>query len=375
MMWLIGGFYCFVLWLIFDKFKLLRLSLPIAIVAASIGPALILSLLFCSQYYHPYSSKVIAFQKVIPIRPQLAEKVRVTRIAVQPNSPIKKGDVLFEVDTSPYDKAIANLLAAVDQSIQGIEVAKASVAIADASVKRAKGDLEFMSRERARQKELLPNGAITQEEYEDTLTRYQQAASALDQSEATNKQSRLSVQVSEAKLRQAQTSLEDARYDREQTTIVAPADGYVTNLQLQIGMLVGGALSQPVMSFVQDRTEEEQGVVIALIDQKNYLLVKQGQYAEVIMNSYPGQVFTGRVQNAIDVSGSGQLTASGALPEMLGTSAATKFAVKIVLDEGKSLRLPAGSNGQAAIYTEHVPIAGIPIMVVIRAQSWLRFVL
>lgn len=375
MMWLIGGFYCFVLWLIFDKFKLLRLSLPIAIVAASIGPALILSLLFCSQYYHPYSSKVIAFQKVIPIRPQLADKVRVTRIAVQPNSPIKKGDVLFEVDTSPYDKAIVNLLAAVDQAIQGIEVAKASVAIADASVKRAKGDLEFMSRERARQKELLPNGAITQEEYEDTLTRYQQAASALDQSEATNKQSRLSVQVSEAKLRQAQTSLEDARYDREQTTILAPADGYVTNLQLQIGMLVGGALSQPVMSFVQDRTEEEQGVVIALIDQKNYLLVKQGQYAEVILNSYPGQVFTGRVQNAIDVSGSGQLTASGALPEMLGTSAATKFAVKIVIDEGKSLRLPAGSNGQAAIYTEHVPIAGIPIMVVIRAQSWLRFVL
>jgi hypothetical protein len=55
----------------------------------------------------------------------------------------------------------------------------------------------------------------------------------------------------------------------------------VSNLQLQKGMLIGGPGAASVMSFVQDRNESNWGVVIVLFGQRNYLLIKPDQYAEV----------------------------------------------------------------------------------------------
>ncbi|MCA9118061.1 MAG: hypothetical protein KDA79_23475 [Planctomycetaceae bacterium] len=103
--------------------------------------------------------------------------------------------------------------------------------------------------------------------------------------------------------------------------------------------------------------------------------VKPEQYAEVVLDGYPGRLFTGRVQNVIDISGAGQLTATGELPEDLGSAATARFAVRIRLDDGDTLRLPAGSHGLAAIFTQHVPVAGIPVMVLMRMQSWLNYVM
>lgn len=105
------------------------------------------------------------------------------------------------------------------------------------------------------------------------------------------------------------------------------------------------------------------------------ICLKPGQYAEVALHGYPGQIFTGRVVNAIDVSGAGQLTASGILPSDLGGSQPTPFAARIKLDDSDELRLPGGSQAQVAVYTEDVQIAGIPVMFLIRAQSWMRYVL
>lgn len=373
MMWLLGGAYCFLLWLVFDKLKLLRLSLPIAVITAAVGPVMILSLLFCAQYYHPMSKDVRVFQKVVPIVPQMTQPGRVTRVAVQPNVPVAEGDILFEVDSIPYQNAVEQLTAVVSEASQSVGIAEANVEIAKATIKRSEADLEFMTRERVRQEKLVPDGVITQEEFEETLAAYQQASSALEQANAGLKQSLLSVGSAKAKLTQSQASLDDAKYDLKLTTVRAPADGFVTNLQLQKGMLVGGAGANSVMSFVEDRNKEDRGIVVALVGQKNYLLIKPEQYAEVAINGYPGKIFTGRVATLIDISGAGQLTASGDLPDDLGPAKPSQFAVRIKLDDAENLRLPAGSNGIAAIYTDNMPIAGIPVMFVVRMQSWLNF--
>ncbi|MEQ8838338.1 MAG: biotin/lipoyl-binding protein, partial [Lacipirellulaceae bacterium] len=320
--------------------------------------------MFCAQYYHPLSSDVRVFQKVVPVIPQMKQAGRVVKIAVQPNVPVSAGDVLFEVDPVPYRKTVDRLEATVKEAEQSVGVAQSSIEIAQAGIRRAQSDLEFMTRERERQEKLLPSGATTEEKLEQTITRYQQAVTTLEQAKATEKQSLLSVELANAKLSQAQASLESAKYDLQQTTVLAPGNGFVTNLQLQEGMLVGGPGAGSVMSFVRDSQKDERGVVVALIDQKNYLLIEPGHYAEVVLNGYPGEVFRGRVLTLIDISGAGQLLATGDLPEDLGPAKPSKFAVRIQIDEAEDLRLPAGSNGLAAIYTNHVPIAGIPVMFV-----------
>ena len=372
MMWILAGIYCGLLWLIFDKLRLIRFSLPIAILAGSIGPSLILALLFCAQYYHPMSQSLSVFQKVIPIIPQTTQRSRVVNLLVKPNTPIKKGDVLFEVDRVPFQITVDRLKASVNEAEQSVQVALASVNVAKSTILRAASDLNYATRDRDRVEPLVRTNSISQEDYDKAINRYEQASAANDQAQTALKQSESSVDGARARLAQTQSNLSDAEYDFEQATTRAPADGFVTNVQLLPGMLVGGLGASPVLSFVAERGEEEQGVVVATIPQKNYLLVKPGQYAEVVLNCYPGQVLKGKVETTIDVTGAGQLSATGSLPVQLGQRE-VPFAIRIRLDNS-SLRLPAGINGSAAVYTEHIPISGIPVMLIMRMQSWIQYV-
>jgi len=372
-MWLLAGAYCLVLWLVFAKWKLLRLSLPIAILAASVGPGLILAFLFCAQYYHPFTKDVRAFQKVVPIVPQLKQAGRVTKVVVRANAPVAAGDVLFEVDTQPFQLAVDRLEAELAEARHGVTAAETSVKLAEASLKRAEADLTYWTGERDREQQLIASKAISLQQFEQTRARYDQASSAFDQATGGITQANLAVDSAASRVTQTEASLADAKFDLEQTTIIAPTNGFVTNLQLQPGALVGGPGATAVMSFVQDRSEAERGIVTALISQKNFLLVKSDQYAEVVLDGYPGRILTGRVATIIDITGAGQLAADGNVPDDFGTGPPAKFAVRIKLDDADDLRLPAGTSGMAAIYTDHVPIAGLPVMVVLRMQSWLRY--
>ena len=374
MSWLLGGVYCGLIWLIFAKLKLLRLSLPITIVLAAAGPLMIVALLICAQYFHPYTSNARVFQEVVPIAAQLRQPGRVTEVVVEPNQKVAVGDVLFKVDPIPYENTVAQLKAALEEARQGEQAAVASVALAEASLKRAESNLDYATKDRDRTTQLLESKAISKEEFDASSNRYDVADASLTQAIAALTQARLSIDVAKAKIQQIESQLASAEYDLSQTTVYAPGDGFVTNLQLRPGMIVSGA-NASVMSFILDSSESNQGIVVAAFDQKNFLRIKPGNYAEVALFGYPGEIMTGRVVNTIDISGDGQLQASGVLPADLGSGPPTKFAVRIKLDRGDELRMPGGSQAQVAVYTSDVQIAGIPIMFLIRANSWMRYLM
>jgi multidrug resistance efflux pump len=375
MSWILALIYCAVLWLVFAKLKLMKLSLPVAVVAASVGPSLIILLLLCAQYLHPFTTVARSFQEVVPVIPQLRQAGRVTEVSVERNTPIKKGDVLFRVDEVPYRNSVSRLTAALEEANQGEKVAEASVELAQASLTRTEATLKFATDNRDRIARLFESKAASQQDFDFASNQYAEADAAFSQATASLTQARLSVNLAKAKIDQVATQLADAQYDLDQTTVRAPGDGYVTNLQLREGMLVGGPGAGAIMSFVLEDRDTNRGVIVAAFNQKNFLRLKPGQYAEVALHGYPGQIFTGRVVNAIDVSGAGQLTASGILPSDLGGSQPTLFAARIKLDNGDELRLPGGSQAEVAVYTEELQIAGVPVMFLIRAQSWLRYVM
>lgn len=374
MIWILGGLYCLIIWLVFDKLRLLRLSLPMAAVLASIGPGLIIALLFCAQYFHPYTSSALVIQKTVPITPQISTRVRVTRVVAMANTPLESGDILFEVDRAPLEAVVDQANATEREAQAGVKVAEAAVVTGKASLKRAEAELEFLTRQRERMEKLVKTQAVTEEEYERTLAGYQQAASALEQARAELNQATLGVELAKTKLSKAEVALRDAKYDLDQSVVVAPAKGYITNVQLRPGALVGGPGSTSVMTFVET-TETDKPVVVATFTQKNLLLIKPGQYSEVILDAHPGQVFLGKVLNTIEITGGGQLMASGDLPETLPTDSTTRFAVRIALEGAEGLHLLGGATGQAAVYTQNVQVAGIPVMFLIRAKSWLNYLL
>ena len=98
--------YSFFVWLIFFKFKWLPwnfISQVIVVAIPIFGLAILILLL---NIVAPSSHDVRVVNYVVPINPPV--RGLVTEVPIEPNRPIKKGDVLFKVDPVPFEIEIRN---------------------------------------------------------------------------------------------------------------------------------------------------------------------------------------------------------------------------------------------------------------------------
>ena len=113
-----------------------------------------------------------------------------------------------------------------------------------------------------------------------------------------------------AEFNQISAGLAEAQEYLNETIVRAPSDGFVTHTALRPGARVIGNTTE-VMSFV----DESMQAVVAQIEQINLRHIDPGQSAEVIFKMYPGQVFEAKVDHVILATSSGQVDASGFVPE------------------------------------------------------------
>ena len=144
--------------------------------------------------------------------------------------------------------------------------------------------------------------------------------------------------------------LDQALYYLDNTTLVAPEDGYIINLQVRPGMVAGDYRMGAIASFICDADR----YLLATYFQENLKYVKPGQSIEAALDLYPGQIWTGKVVAIWQGSGAGQLLPSGVLPDWASPSAEVpqgRFAVVIALDGLDQSKFPIGMQGRVAIYT------------------------
>jgi multidrug resistance efflux pump len=110
------------------------------------------------------------------------------------------------------------------------------------------------------------------------------------------------------------------------------------------------------------------------ITQNNARYIASGQPVEVIFKFMPGAVYSGKVEAVLQAIGSGQVQASGLAVMPKGVQSAP-FVVRVRLDDQEfAKRLPAGSTGTAAIYTDHVEAAHIIRKVILRQIGILNYI-
>ena len=105
-----------------------------------------------------------------------------------------------------------------------------------------------------------------------------------------------------AALVQLQAQIVEARWQLDQTTVRAPADGSVINLQLREGSYAASLPLTPVMTFV----EREQWI-LAMFAQNELRNVAPGNEAEIALKIYPNRIIKCRVDSVVWASGTGQL--------------------------------------------------------------------
>src|SRR5215813_5430955 len=102
------GIYSFFVWLIFFKFKWLPWNTTSQVTVAIIPIVGLTILILTLNVVAPSSADVRVLKYTIPIVSQV--RGRVVEVAVEEgNRLVKKGDVLFRIDPTPYELDVKNL--------------------------------------------------------------------------------------------------------------------------------------------------------------------------------------------------------------------------------------------------------------------------
>ena len=257
------------------------------------------------------SARILTY--TVQIIPNVAGPV--LEVPVEANRPIKKGDVLFTIDPTTYEAAL----------------------------EATQAQLDFQ---------------------EVRLQQYEKLAS-------TAAGTRFQVEETAALVKQLTAELEGAEWNLNETTVRAPADGYVTYLALRPGQRVVTLPFQPAMTFV-DTSREIVGVQIQQIHQR---YIKRGQEVEMAFKTQPGRIYTGKVKAIIQVTHESQAVISGTVPTAQPIQA-EPFFVRVQLDDREAAKdLPAGTAGTAAIYTKSAAMTHIIRKVMIRMESYMNYII
>ena len=257
MMAAIFGSYALLIWLVFAKLKLVRLTLPLAIVLAAVGPLFAFYVILSMNNFHPSSTDARVFQRVVQITPHITVPGRVQNVTAQANTPLKKGEVLFTIDPRPFQFEVNRLEAALAAAAQLVPQLKAALEKASAEVERTGAQMNLARGDFDRQKELFERGVVAQAALDKYQRNLETAEQAVTEAKATETKAQLAFQsnIGDENTTVAQTrqQLEQAKYNLDEATVHAPCDGYITNLQLLPGTIVSAAAS--VMPFVCERDE------------------------------------------------------------------------------------------------------------------------
>jgi HlyD family secretion protein len=176
---------------------------------------------------------------------------KIAALHVDFNSPVKKGQLVAEIDPTLYDAAL--------RQSQG-------------ELSAAKADVVLRRQNLARKEALLPL----------------KAASQLDVDQATAELARAEATVT---IRQA--VVDNAAANVAFCKITAPVDGIVISRKVDVGQTVIAAMTTPVLLVVaQDITRMN---ISAAISEADIGLLKTGQEVEFAVDAYPDDTFKGQV--------------------------------------------------------------------------------
>jgi multidrug resistance efflux pump len=380
---LLLGIYSFFVWLIFIKLKLLPWNIVSQVICVTIPIFALTALILLLNVVAPSSHDIRVINYVVPINPRVAGLV--TEVPIEPNRPIKKGDVLFRIDPVPYQLEVNSYEAQIKQLRVQLLTAEANQRSLNEQLKSATGKKEAinarlaLSRMRVKQfKELADSGAGNRFDYEQAAADIQNleaeyASTVANESQVREKLSARTpdgeqdeVANVKAQIARAEVALANAKWNLDQTVVHAPANGTVVSLALRPGQMGVPLPMVTAMTFVED----EQWIM-AIYKQNEVRAIKPGQEAEVAFKMHPGRIVKCKVDSIMWATAQGQLPIGGAsVTAGVAPIPPYALAVRLLLDEKeKGLFLAAGAHGAGAVYTDKGHMIQILRKVIVRVGS------
>ena len=296
-------------------------------------------------------------------------------VGVTDNARVAAGQVLFRIDPQPYEIAVSEAEARLERIGQTIGASTQAVESAQAKLVKAQADRENVRAQVERARALVERGVYAR-------AKLDEANSVLGVSEATVTGAEADLAEAREELgpqgndnpqfKEALAALERARHDLLHTTVFAPSDGVVTNLQLGVGQVVG--TGQAALTSIDAGT-----IWVAAAYKENSLeYMAPGNEAEVVLDSLPGTIFAMRVESVGWGVSRDSVDPSTGLPDISNPSGwvrePQRFPVRLVFKNPPPRGIRYGSQVNVVIYTGKNPAMNAVGHVWIRLISALTYV-
>jgi multidrug resistance efflux pump len=364
----------FYLGCVFLAFKVIKLKVsPFSVaVATLIGVFLLTGIVIGWKFSAPISEQITVTRPVIPLVASQNTKEVIKKIHAKQDQHVKKGDILYEVETTPFQYAVDKSTAQVESAKENIRVLEAAVVVADSKINQAKAQLsnEAAQLKTAKGIQKDDKGAVSALKVKESELSYAAAKASVDVATAL----RLSTEHKLASARNAlaatEAQLATAKLELERTITRAPADGFIMNWQATEGTMTTTVITSAQGTF-QDMTRTR---VVAVFSQNLLKNVAAGDTVEAAFKSFPHYIVTGKVEAVLGYTGEGQFQTTGKLPVAASVGSKGRLAVRITLDDESFAReLPLGAAGVIAIYTQVGNPFHVITKIVMRMKNWFNY--
>ena len=365
--------YIIAFYLVFFRFKWLKFSIVWGVVSFWIGFHLMLIFMIGLRFYAPFTVDAHLIRNTIQIIPRLEGPTLLTDVLVKPNEPIKKGTPLYKFDTTIYEQKLLNARAQLAAAQQNLKVMDADVDQAQQQLVQAQSELAYAKAQQDRFTKLASQGGARQEDVDKWNAEVESDNAAVAAASANLQKAQLqrdsSIDGVNTSVAQAQAQVAEAQYYLDNTTLVAPEDGYIVSQQARPGMVVGDFRVGAIAAFVT----MDDPYMLGAFFQEHIKFVEPGQTVEVALDTAPGEIYTGKVEAIWWATAQGQYLPTGRLPEFILPKLQGKFAVQVSFDDKKAF-LPAGAHGAIAVYTGRQTAFEVLRKINIRLYSFANFI-
>ena len=295
-MLIVSGIYGLLVYLLCFKFRIVPWTKATQSVVVIVGVVILSGFLVGLQGLAPSSKLAMTTGRLVEIAPQV--NGRVLSVAVQPNEAVDPGDVLFEIDPTPFK-------ARVDELNSRLELARLRL-----------GQFQELAAESAGSQFQLEEAGFNVEQLEAQLV--------------------------------------VAQFDLANTTVRATNRGIVPRLFLAKGTQVTAGRS--VMTFV----DADDLAIAGQFQQKALINIKEGDLALVNFPALPGRVYSAKVIEVPSAIGEAQVLASGQLPSVTKRESTRLYPIYISLPVDFPTELHrTGLAATVYIHTEKAGVVGI----------------
>lgn len=368
-MLIILGLYITLVWLLFSKLKIVRWGW-ISGTLAVIGGAFILAVFLAMFNHLTPSGSFTVVSRVIEVTPNVAGQV--TAIPIKPNESVKAGNLLFRIDPTPFQYKVNQLEASLAHAKQQVKQLKASYEQASANVEALEKQHEFNKERLADIKKLTGQQALSLFREQDTQVQYDTVYAQLQAARAAQENARLAMESEirgvNTTVAQTEAQLEHAKWELEQTTIVAPHDGYATLIALTVGDRA--APTRSVMSFIA--TDEI--TIVGMFSPNGFQTIKPGAHVKLVFDNDPGRIHSATVVTIPEGIGQGQVAISGMLAKAGAIGGAKAYPAIISIPNNiERDRLRLGMPGTATVFSDKAGPIGMLMSILVWISSYTAY--